>query len=350
MSERLWNEGHDGWHIVRQCGTLSMGSPLCARPELIAADQLCSNASDGYQFLVAHRDMILGLKQAFPQHADLFAGFPSFPYNATDVPVQWRSRFGTGWSQQILNAARILDNIESNLGQFPTEGDLGRFMQCGAGGFGLGLGNGVHNALHFKWNIASSPHALGNQRTNLGNYMFWKLHGWIDDVWERYRVAKGLRPDDAKLKQDIAVQCREMQNLGRILGPSNPNPTTPLPPERGYFHESVRPILEENCGGCHSAGSPEGGLPLAGAISSADIVARLVNVQAARGGQFRRIVPNAPEQSWLYLKVAGLAATAGCVGTCNTQVMPPAGQVTLTQAQLGIIRQWIASGAPAPTQ
>jgi hypothetical protein len=88
---------------------------------------------------------------------------------------------------------------------------------------------------------------------------------------------------------------------------------------------------------------------LAGQISSANIVAGLVNVQAARGGQFQRIVPGSPEQSWLYLKISGLASTAGCTGTCNTQVMPPAGQVTLTQDELGVIRQWIASGAPPPT-
>jgi hypothetical protein len=347
MSERLWDEGHDAWHIVRTCRSLGALNPLCWRSDLIAPNDTCANARDGYEFLVAHRHMIQSLKQAFPQHADLFAAFPHFPYNATDVPVQWRDRFGTGWSQTILSAAQTLENIENNLGQFSTEGDLGMFMQCGAG-FG-GPGNGVHGALHFKWNIGNSPHALGNQKINLKNYMFWKLHGWIDTIWERYRVAKGMGPDDATLQQDRVAQCEEMHGLAAIVGPVTSNPE-PLPEEHGYFHESVRPIFERLCGGCHTAGSPEGGMPLAGQISSSEIVAKLVNVQAARGGQFKRVVPGNPNQSWLYLKVSGLASTAGCTGTCNTQVMPPAGQVTLTEQELGVIRQWITSGAPAPTQ
>ena len=46
-----------------------------------------------------------------------------------------------------------------------------------------------------------------------------------------------------------------------------------------------------------------------------------------------------------------MAMAAGCTGAmCNAQVMPPAGQVTLTAAELETIQQWIADGAAAPTQ
>jgi hypothetical protein len=44
-----------------------------------------------------------------------------------------------------------------------------------------------------------------------------------------------------------------------------------------------------------------------------------------------------------------LAADAGCVSTSNAQVTPPTVQVTLTETQLGVIRQWILDGAPGPT-
>ena len=47
-------------------------------------------------FWSCHRHMMQALRQAFPQHTQLFEGFPSFPYNATDVPAAWQSRFGTG--------------------------------------------------------------------------------------------------------------------------------------------------------------------------------------------------------------------------------------------------------------
>jgi uncharacterized membrane protein len=181
--------------------------------------------------------------------------------------------------------------------------------------------------------------------------MFWKLHGWIDEIWERYRVAKGLAPTEPKLVQALVDQCREMHALGVAIDPTQAvDANSPLPVEHGVFHEMVRPILEKNCSSCHSESSPEAGMSLGGHISSADIVKGIVNVQTMHGGQFKRIVPKSADQSWLYLKASGMAAAAGCTGaTCNAQVMPPVGQVTLTQAELDTIRQWIANGAAPPT-
>jgi len=40
--------------------------------------------------------------------------------------------------------------------------------------------------------------------------MFWKLHGWIDNVWEKYRRAKSMSSTDPKLTEDLVAQCREM--------------------------------------------------------------------------------------------------------------------------------------------
>jgi len=326
------------------------GTRFCARADLVAAHQECTDAEDGYQFLVMHRHMIDGLKQAFPGHTSLFEAFPRFPFDATDVPLQWRDRFGTGWAPQVIETAKLLEDIENNLDQFPTEGDLGKYMQCGP------MSNGataVHGALHGKWNVNGSPAQLGSSQSNVNNYMFWKLHGWIDRIWERYRVARDLTRSEPKLQQALIEQCLEMHNLGHVMeefaGDGGAD-AGPLPEEHGFFHETVRPILEKNCSGCHGPSNPEGRLSLGGHISSANVVANLVGVTTTRGGQFRRVVAGKPDESWLYLKSAGLAADAGCEGTCNAQVMPPTGQVTLTDSQLGVIRQWILEGAPGPTQ
>jgi hypothetical protein len=399
MDDRLFKEGHDGWHAVRRCGFLGglgggggpraggggpgaagaaaggaagsgggrpgggfgFGLPgvgggiqlspafaLCDKPELVAPEQECGGARDGYEFLVVHRHMINVLRQAFPTHQEMFAGFPTFPFDAQDVPEQWRDRFGTGWSAQIIESATTLDDIENQLDRFPTEGELGAFMQCG----GMATGaSAVHGAMHFKWAVNGSPHMLGDSTANLGNYMFWKLHGWIDNVWTRYRAAKGLKEDDPEHVAALVGQCREMHELGSMLGPAGPamGPTQPLPEEAGMFHEQVRPILEDTCAACHSGGSPEAGLVLGGQVSSAAIVGNLVDVQATRGGQFKRVVPRDPMQSWLYLKSSGMAVNAGCTGMCNNQVMPPTGMVTLTQAELSTIQRWIMEGAAAPT-
>lgn len=357
MKGRVWEQSHDAWHNVRRCrsGFVIPGAggttALCTtNPELIAEHAECSDAEDGYQFLVMHRHMMQSLRQAFPKNAALFSGFPTFPYQAKDVPAEWQGRWGTGWASNILTTAMTLENIESNIGMFPTEGDLGKYIQCG------GMANGassIHGALHFKWVVNESPFSLGKQTVNIDNFMFWKLHGWIDQIWERYRVAKGLTPTEPKLAQALTAQCREMHELGVAIDPTQAtDPTTsPLPVEHGVFHEKVRPIFEKTCGSCHSESSPEAGMALGGHISSADVVKGLVDVTAMHGGQFKRVVARDPDRSWLYLKISGMAAGAGCSGAmCNAQVMPPAGQVTVSQADLTSVRQWIMDGAAAPTQ
>jgi hypothetical protein len=355
MKERVWEATHDAWHNIRRCNGGGIGLPgsasgsICSHKELIPQHQECSDAEDGYEFLVMHRHMIQSLKQAFPSQKDLFEGFPHFPYDATDVPEIWRDRWGTGWAANIKATADTLENVEKNVDMWPTEGDLGKFIQCG------GMANGassIHGALHFKWVVNDSPYSLGKQTVNIDNYMFWKLHGWIDHVWERYRAAKGLTDAEPELVQALVDQCHEMERLGAVIDPTKVVDTSsPLPAEHGMFHEQVRPILEKHCGSCHSESSPEAGMSLGGHISSADVVKNLVGVTAAHGGQFKRVVAGDAAHSWLYLKVSGTAMNAGCTGSmCNAQVMPPTGQVTLTTAELMTIEAWIDAGAAPPTQ
>lgn len=143
----------------------------------------------------------------------------------------------------------------ASLPQCRRRGDLGRFIQCGGMASGA---SSIHGALHFKWVVNDSPYSLGKQTVNIDNYMFWKLHGWIDGIWERYRIAKGLTVSEPKLTQALIDQCHEMAALGRAVGPARPTaPTGPLPAERDVFHEQVRPIFERSCASCHSEASPE---------------------------------------------------------------------------------------------
>lgn len=353
MEERVWEGSHNLWHAVRQCevtSTRRFGRPRNAvcdeRPALVAENQNCENARDGFEFMLMHRHMIQSLRQAFPGHAQLFAGFPAFPFSADDVPEPLRPAWGRGWSAAMIETATMLDDIENNLDQFPTEGDLGMFMQCGAMSAG---GTGIHGALHFKWAQFTSPHNLGDQSKDLGNYMFWKLHGWMDDVWQRYRVAKGLDTDPTdKIEEELEDQCWEMHDLGHVAVSLGQAGDVELPEESGVFHETIRPILDAHCSSCHSGSTPSGGLVLGGAISSAELVASLVDQPAARGGSFMLVRTGQPQASWLYLRASDMAKTAGCTGTCSTGVMPPTGEVTLTTSELATIAQWITDGAPGP--
>jgi hypothetical protein len=118
--------------------------------------------------------------------------------------------------------------------------------------------------------------------------------------------------------------------------------------------DTIRPIFESDtnkCTGCHGRSGPNANLTLGGSncVKSSDIVAAMVDKPSLGGGQFKLIEPGNADKSWLYLKVTGKAATAGCTGAnCVTGTMPQGGAVTLTQAQQDALKKWINDGAVAP--
>ncbi len=357
LTEHEWQQAHFEWHSIRRCtggGSMSRVN-ICSRTAMIPTDQECKSDGDGFQFLAMHRHMIDSLKQLFPKHKEQFEGFDEFPQSAEDVPQQWRASWASGFSADDLKNAEIADEIAKpeNLAKFASEGAFGRWLQCLAPTY-----SGLHGSLHFKWvRTNNADHGLGNQEKNIDNYMFWKLHGWIDKVWEKYRVAKGLAPTEQRLKDELVKQCREMDALADIVNPDTEpdDPPAMLPPESGVFHTTVRPIFQTDinkCSGCHGPQGAEAGLTLGGQVSSATVVTGLVNRASTHGGQFKLVVPGDPDKSWLYLKAAGTAANAGCTptgtATCVTQPMPPGGS-TMTSAELAALRQWIQNGAVAPT-
>jgi hypothetical protein len=378
MEQFKWTGAHVVWHAVRGCtdgsaaGLLNpLGFPDICRdyPVLIPTDQNCKSAGDGYQFLLFHRHMKEALQQLWPKHAADFEGFAKFPTKKDELPDIWNSADPT-WTQQILDAADIADHIEDHLELFPDEGTLGFWLQCPSGSKLAGATNmpyvGLHFDLHNEWSRGSaSEHGLNNGQVNITNYMFWKLHGWIDKVWEKYRVAKGLTTADSpamqKYKRDLQQACNEMDiEIEIIKQTPGSGPVLDCPPdvdETGEFHTKVRPIFEtetNHCAGCHgpSQTSPYASLTLGGQVSSKCMVERLKRT-ANGGGQFKLVEPGEPDKSWLYLKASGKAEAAACVSTdpdkpCNSAPMPPGGVRTMTDAELETLRKWIADGANYP--
>jgi hypothetical protein len=373
MNDHYWQAAHVEWHAIRGCSVPGAGGlskvNICSFKQLVPKDQNCRTDGDGYQFLVFHRHMIQALKQLWPKHTEQFTGFPKFPTSAADVPPQWRTAW-KDWDADALAAGKIGDEIDKpeNLARFPNEGVLGFWLQCNVGQKLSTPANnmpfvGLHFVLHAKWaRPGNTTHGVNNTESNIDNYMFWKLHGWIDNVWEKYRRAKGMQATDAKLQEDLVAQCREMdteiQIIKNTMKPGMPTtPGEPLPVESGFFHQQVRPILESSkilCSGCHAEAGANAMLSLGGNISSKKIVAGLVNQPSRDGGQFKLVVPGDPDHSWLYLKASGKAMDAGCVASstaqCISATMPPSstGLPAMSAAELNTLRQWIQDGAQAP--
>jgi hypothetical protein len=387
----------------QQCGGKSEGCAAIEQMKargLWRAEIQEQGAGDGYAFLVMHRHMIEGFKQVFPKHADILSGFATVPMSQDDKlnPVPW---VDVQWNATQKAAIALIQDIEKNLSLFDSEDDLGLWLQyaskmsgpgggmgggppgfgggppggfdggppgagggppggfdggppgSSSGGPGAGGGSttvsmdskgrpegGLHGALHAQWTIVGSPIALTDNNTNTQLYAFWRLHGWIDPMWERYRVAKGITSSDAAYQKEMEDQCEEMEKLKA----AKPRDTTgDAGTETGVFATDVAPILKSYCGGCHDSSSPSQGLVLAGTTAS-KIRTGLVSVKATETSLLL-VDPASADDSWLVRKIEGNFTGVTCTSACQTQ-MPPAGTAP-TMSEIETIRDWIAAGATA---
>jgi len=365
MKEKEFAEAHDAWHLIRRwdqgCRKSNAPSAGCRSAESLTskglwrADIQQGGPGDGYAFMAMHRHMIHMLKQSFPKHQELFAGFKKVPRTKADPenPMTWRN---VSWTSNNLTGFDTLENIEKNLDKFPTEDDLGRYFQVTFKWSAQRPNNptnepgaGLHGALHAQWSVSGSPANLIDQKVDVRNFIFWKLHGWADDVWERYRKAKGITEEDAQFKKVMLEQCLEMIALqpstrgnggSRDGGVAMPGGAG----ETGVFAKQVRPILEEKCAGCHGESGGMAGLTLGGSgVASLDLLDGMVGAESTNG-QYKLIEPGQPDKSWVYLKASGQSSTVACTGMCDREKMPPSG-AGLTAAELTVLRDWITSGA-----
>lgn len=239
LDEQGWPQQHDDWHNVRRWdqGCRRSNATVEGPDGVLGTADDCANArrmadrglsrapiqegapGDGYDFLVMHRHMLEGIRQAFPSHAELLRGFKHVPRSQEDPenPMPWRR---VSWSAAQLRAIEKLENIERHLDEFPTEDELALYMQVpfrwtpqNPTQFLADTSNGIHFSLHAQWSVFGSPVALGNGEGVVKHLAFWRLHGWLDDVWQRYRQAKGLRDDDPQYLQALRAQCEEMHAL-----------------------------------------------------------------------------------------------------------------------------------------
>jgi len=363
MKEREFAEAHDAWHIIRRwdqgCRKSNAAAAGCRSAERLQANGLWRAEAqqgapgDGYAFMAMHRHMIHMLQQSFPKHQELFQGFKKVPRARADSenPMPWRN---ITWSSNNLQGFDVLENIEDNLSKFPTEDDLGRYFQVTFRWTAQSPntpanepGSGLHGALHSQWSVLGSPANLIDQKIDVYNFVFWKLHGWADDVWERYRKAKGITEEDATFKKVMLEQCQEMialQPSTRKAGGPKPDGGVPSGNETGVFAQRVRPILEAKCAGCHGESGAMAGVTLGGAgLSASELIEGLVGIKSTNG-QYSLVEAGQPDKSWVYLKASGGSATVACTGSCDREKMPPSG-AGLSAAELDTIKHWIESGA-----
>jgi len=411
LKEQNWIQEHGDWHSIRRCTTScqrTQPGATCQSKEALTARGLSCAAiqegepGDGYAFLIMHRHMVRGFQQAFPKHVEQLRAFYHVPTSKTDPEnaIPW---VDVRWSDAQLKSIDFMENIAQNLDVFTSEDDYAKWVQFGdgavtgagipgggipdfsGGGFpnfpdggfpgfpgdngaggdsGAGTAaagaagdgatsnrppGGIHGGLHSQWNVPGSPYSLVDNNVNVQNFAFWRLHGWIDEMWERFRRARGLSEDDADYQQALIDQCEEMHRLGdapppQSSGAGGASSGGASSQETGVFATQIAPIFTAHCGGsvCHGAESPTLGLALTGAPS----VVRLGLVgQRASEVTLSLVEPGNPDQSWLYRKVSVNFDGIDCSATQCT-AMPLAGTKP-SDDEIALIRAWIAAGATA---
>lgn len=114
-------------------------------------------------------------------------------------------------------------------------------------------------------------------------------------------------------------------------------PIPPAPPANDDFQQIQDTIFTPVCSVCHAGANAPQGLRL----DAGNSYALLVNVASAEVPSLKRVNPGNPDTSYIVQKIQGNAA----VGVR----MPANGPPYLTQAQIDLVRGWIAAGAPGPT-
>jgi hypothetical protein len=100
------------------------------------------------------------------------------------------------------------------------------------------------------------------------------------------------------------------------------------------FQQIQSTIFTPVCSGCHSGTNAPQGLRL----DAGNSYALLVNVASAEVPSLLRVNPGNPDASYLVQKIQGNAAVGAR--------MPANGPPFLSQAQIDLVRIWIAAGAP----
>lgn len=107
-----------------------------------------------------------------------------------------------------------------------------------------------------------------------------------------------------------------------------------LPPTSGVSFKAVQDnVFTPSCSTCHSGAAA----PLGLRLDAGNAYASLVNVASVEVGSLRRVLPGDPNNSYLIQKIEGRAAVGARM---------PLGGPPLSQANIDLVRAWVAAGAP----
>lgn len=223
MTERDWQNHHVEWHFIRRWDfwhALAPDNPVVQAMVDNALAQGWARAAlqegepgSGVDFLLMHRAMFHLLHRAFPQHSHFLRGWTTPPTDPAEfddiVPL------GAAFEREKSVGITILESLSAT--EFSSEDEWAMFLETNIRPLpdnptnrSVDLRLGLHNYLHNRWSNQDSPINLGDPSVNIFNQRFWRLHGWIDYYWWRFRQARLLSDTDPEYKSRLDTYIQMM--------------------------------------------------------------------------------------------------------------------------------------------
>ena len=239
MAERNWGTHHDQWHFERRWdywhARAERGGPDDQWVPGYIASMVAlgygrsalqeGQAGNGEDFLFMHRAMLQLLVGEFPNWFHFLRGWSAIPRDNADVddpvtPVPPGSRPNPAKDPFHPKMAEAVTRVEARVSEFSAEDEFGLFLQTkmrpvagDAFKESADQATGLHNYLHNRFSDGTSPINIGDPLVNTSNQRFWKLHGWIDHQWWRFRRSKGLDDNEPAYKAKLKLYV-DMMNQG----------------------------------------------------------------------------------------------------------------------------------------
>lgn len=232
LSENQWGDHHLVFHMSRRyfVGGDGVRSWLESQHEKYAELQE-GDADNGVEFLAMHQAMIERLREKFGSvKTSGDTGFKTFGkvldgWNTDAKLLAAIDKYGNGYGKAQLQAALPAVN---DFASFETEDEFGLFLQTTLrisyevdpnDSFkrfytrDTRAGAGIHNSLHGMFADQSSPVDVGDPQTNLGNQLFWGIHGWIEAKWLAFQKVHVRTAEEQRLYDDHLERFRLMMQL-----------------------------------------------------------------------------------------------------------------------------------------
>lgn len=237
MEERNWGTHHVQWHFERRWDLYQAWASQGDEDAKKAVEEAVANGwtrsslqegemGNGEDFLFMHRAMLHLLSENFPRLSYFIRGWaaiPRQPDNADDAvppnPPKGDPNPSKGLFHPKMDEA--IRRIEAGSLEFGNEDDFGLFLQTAMRPTAEDPfkrsedeAAGLHNYLHNRWSDNASEINIGDPAVNIQNHRFWKLHGWIDFQWWRFRRMRGLSESEGDYQGKLKLYIDMMGHAG----------------------------------------------------------------------------------------------------------------------------------------